>query len=135
MSSSWQNQQSYGAAPAHSTSGRGGFSQEVNATNETYEHREEQRRLHNKGKGPLPPDLHRSDEEARRYMREMGMPGPESYRDLAHEQAASQEWNSFRYMCRQLATRQMTIAETGVRLFVSGTRLPVFSLAVMAASH
>ena len=43
---------------------------------------------------------------------------------LGQEQAAAQEWSLFRHMCRQLATRQMTIAETGVRLFVSGTRLP-----------
>ena len=54
----------------------------------------------------------------------MGMPGPETHRDLAQVQAAVQKGTSFRYMCRQLATRQMTIAETGVRLFRSGTRLP-----------
>ena len=124
MSSYRQTVQSHCAAPARSTSGRGGLRQEVSSVDESYKLREAQRRAHNNGHGPLPPELHRTTDEARRYVREMGMPGPVTHRDLAQEQASAQEWNSFRYMCRQLATRQMTIAETGVRLYMSGTRLP-----------
>ena len=87
MSTSQQSQQIYGAAPARSTSGREGFSQEVNRIGASCEFRDEERRQDNKGNGPLPPELHRSNEEARRYLRDMGMgPAPESHRDLAQEQ-------------------------------------------------
>ena len=87
MSAASYHQKIKGATPDRAASNRGVLTQEafVDVESSTligidnYKGKEE-RGWYNKGDGPLPPELHRSKDEARRYVRDTGM-NNETYED------------------------------------------------------